>query len=442
MNDAAADALLSVLVFDGHVPLGLHTSPLLANAVCLDLDDALAGLVPGGVYTRYADDLSFSGPQVPFETEVRDVLAGFGFQLADEKWAMAYRGRGLYVTGLSLEDQVQPRVPRKLKRRIRQELHYAKKYGLTAHIGWRGYGSIQQGVNKMHGTIQFIRGIEGRCGGRFQDQWQEIAGGPHALVSYLSTRERSPRQVLFLVDESQLKDAGCLVLCLVVVEDAPLVGSALSQLLDDILASPDSTTPKDVLRAEGLHWNTLVPDDRSLAVRTLRSIPFRAFVAFATLPDENPVTYTNTYQRLLETLVEKRLLKYDGASVEVLAEENTKVASGIVEAVVAGTYSRLEAADSRRPNVTPGVRVVAKQTDPCLPLPDLILGVFGDYARVEIVAARAAKRQASQGALERQLPGAQAKARFEQLQDKVRLIRDVDADLSYSRRRSFQPWTP
>ncbi len=111
MSIHAATALARVVVREDHLPLGLPTSPILANAICHGLDARLAALVPGGHYTRYADDLSFSGPSMPEKVAVKAELKLDGFELAENKWRLARAGRGLFVTGLSLEDQHQPRVP-------------------------------------------------------------------------------------------------------------------------------------------------------------------------------------------------------------------------------------------------------------------------------------------------------------------------------------------
>jgi hypothetical protein len=65
VSEAAAEALAAILVRSDRLPLGLHTSPAIANAVCHELDSRLAALVPAGRYTRYADDLTFSGAALP-----------------------------------------------------------------------------------------------------------------------------------------------------------------------------------------------------------------------------------------------------------------------------------------------------------------------------------------------------------------------------------------
>ena len=83
-------------IFDS-LPLGLHTSPVLANAVCLEMDRDLRGLSAPGRYTRYADDLTFSGAVTPTRIEVQSVLERHGFQLSREKFREPIRGQGLYA---------------------------------------------------------------------------------------------------------------------------------------------------------------------------------------------------------------------------------------------------------------------------------------------------------------------------------------------------------
>ena len=149
LSPGAATALATVVARENHLPLGLHTSPLLANAVCHDLDHRLTGLAPGGRYTRYADDMAFSGPALPTRAAVEAELKMDGFELAADKWRLARAGRGLYVTGLSIEDRCRPRVPKETKRRLRQDLHHAEQRGLEPHLGRRGYGTVQSGINKI-----------------------------------------------------------------------------------------------------------------------------------------------------------------------------------------------------------------------------------------------------------------------------------------------------
>ncbi|MBS1830034.1 MAG: RNA-directed DNA polymerase [Acidobacteria bacterium] len=75
-----------------HLPQGAPTSPALANAMAYRLDCRLTGLArtAGAVYTRYADDLAFSGGE-----EFRRVVDRFGIHVAavalEEGFAVNHR---------------------------------------------------------------------------------------------------------------------------------------------------------------------------------------------------------------------------------------------------------------------------------------------------------------------------------------------------------------
>ena len=61
-NTKVSTILTSLCTFDGELPQGAVTSPYLANLILYHLDIRLNGLCSRKdiVYTRYADDLSFS----------------------------------------------------------------------------------------------------------------------------------------------------------------------------------------------------------------------------------------------------------------------------------------------------------------------------------------------------------------------------------------------
>jgi len=436
LKEEAARTLARVVVRAGHLPLGLHTSPLLANAVCTNLDGRLALLVPGGRYTRYADDISFSGPALPRRSIVEEELAKDGFELAPDKWRLVRAGRGLYVTGLSLEDRKRPRVPKDMKRRLRQDLYFCQERGLVEHIGRRGYGNLQSGINKIDGLIRYVRGIERDVGLAFEKTWREVLKKEGVGVSYASQGTALGRKILFLMDESVVEGrvGPVMLLALVVVEDVDVVRGSLDGLLKTLGNDPYGATDKTILSRKGLHWNELAPDDRSKLTERVRALPFRSFVAFASLANETKSTYQATYQRLLFKLVQGRLVRYDRCAIDVLVEENSKIDLATVSGTVAGAYGQLANANSRRPEETPSVRQASKGEDPALPLPDVILGILGEYARTRIKASQEA------GEKKKRAPGAQAEARFEQVRDKVRAIFDLDSGNVFSRKRPFEPW--
>ena len=89
----------------------------------------------GVAYTRYADDLTFSGGDeaiglLPF---AREVVGGLGYRLDDAKTNLYRRGRRQLVTGLVVNEK--PNLPRRARRRLRAAVH-ARLKGLTPH--WHG----------------------------------------------------------------------------------------------------------------------------------------------------------------------------------------------------------------------------------------------------------------------------------------------------------------
>lgn len=381
LRDEAADAVARLVTVEGRLALGLHTSPLIANAVCHGLDGRLSQLVEpeGGRYSRYADDLTFSGARLPKRVDLVGELARDGFTIAEEKWRVVRRGRGLFVTGLSLEAGDCPRVPKEFKRRLRQELYYARRYGLVEHVGRRGYSSIESGVNKIHGRIQYLRGIERQLGDKLHEKWTVLLRECGQEVSYPGYRANPVRTVLFCIDESEIDAAEGRVLAvgLVAIEDREVVSAKLREFREQVHAEPFVTTAANVLDAEGLHYNRLSEDVRTRIVDLVAGLPARVFVAYERLATAE---YSATYLRLFESVLERRLLLYTGCDVEVAIEQNSKITREQLQSVVTRIYRRLVELGSRRPTAEPKAKVVSKQDEESIALPDVLLGVLGAFA--------------------------------------------------------------
>src|SRR5690606_38002070 len=132
----AASILSRLTSCRGRLPLGARTSPRVSNMVLIDIDDQLELLAEsnGLVYTRYADDLTFSGPELfDVSAEVEQTIVASGFQLNRSKSKQFKHGQPMFVTGLSVEDAASPRVRKRLKSRLRQEFYYIERYGLEEH---------------------------------------------------------------------------------------------------------------------------------------------------------------------------------------------------------------------------------------------------------------------------------------------------------------------
>ena len=91
-----------------HLPQGAPTSPALANLCAYRVDCRLSGLAQsaGAVYTRYADDLAFSGDEdfercvERFSIHVAAILLEDGFSVHHRKTRIMRRGVRQYLAGL------------------------------------------------------------------------------------------------------------------------------------------------------------------------------------------------------------------------------------------------------------------------------------------------------------------------------------------------------
>lgn len=151
----------------GHLPQGAPTSPMLANLVCSGLDLELQKLADSInlVYSRYADDMTFSGSfaikaQInQFIRQVAAVIGKFGFSINQQKTSLSRTGGRKIVTGLSVDGEVL-RLPRVYKDAIRQELHYIERYGLSGHLERVGYTNHLTYLMRLKGRIQYWFSIE------------------------------------------------------------------------------------------------------------------------------------------------------------------------------------------------------------------------------------------------------------------------------------------
>ena len=118
-----------------HLPQGAPTSPALANLAAVGLDRRLAGLASasGLRYSRYADDLTFSGParlhrrRAGFVSVVTAIIAAEGFTLNEAKSTLQSAAGRQTVCGVVVN--AHPNVRRTEYDRLKAILHNAAVHG-------------------------------------------------------------------------------------------------------------------------------------------------------------------------------------------------------------------------------------------------------------------------------------------------------------------------
>ena len=118
-----------------HLPQGASTSPALANLVAYRLDVRLTGVAKsfGATYTRYADDISFSGDET-FAAKANSLLEAIATIADDEGYALNPRKTRIMrnsarqkVTGIVVNEHLN--VPRDAYDSLKATLHNCLKNG-------------------------------------------------------------------------------------------------------------------------------------------------------------------------------------------------------------------------------------------------------------------------------------------------------------------------
>ncbi len=153
------------------LPQGAPTSPAITNIICLRLDRRLTGLAKalGWRYTRYADDLTFSLPEGHKDkprighllSTVRAVIEDEGFEVHPDKTRVARSGARQKVTGLVVNGDDDPRVPRHRRRMVRAAIHNLKA-GKELHDG--------ESVHTIAGWAAFIFMTDPELGAKYLEE--------------------------------------------------------------------------------------------------------------------------------------------------------------------------------------------------------------------------------------------------------------------------------
>jgi len=162
------------------LPQGAPTSPGLTNTLCLRLDRRLTGLAAklGWRYTRYADDLTFSLPPRKDRKKqppkvgaliggIAKIAADEGFVVHPNKTRIARSGGRQQITGLVVNGDAPPRVPRALRRQVRAALHNLRN-GKPLREG--------ETLSRLAGFIAYIQMTDPKLGKKLRTELAAVAG--------------------------------------------------------------------------------------------------------------------------------------------------------------------------------------------------------------------------------------------------------------------------
>jgi RNA-directed DNA polymerase len=373
-----AELLASFVTKDDSLPLGFPTSPLVSNLVLLDVDLVLErlGARYGATYSRYADDIAFSSDAtVPSLAEVGDALARVGLALHPTKSVQRTRGQSLYVTGYSVSTN-EPRAPRALKRRLRQELHYVGRFGLAAHVQKLKRTSLAGELDRIQGQIAHVLHVEPVAGAKLGSVWKErplhLDG---EITRPLPKTDAGPVTLVFDDSGFEFCKRKYRALGAVVLREQEVVAERIRALIDDLrLSALLGDRARKSLEKRGLHFVDLPEDFRRDAIDLMARIPARAHIVF----DQETGSKKDQLGAFIARALKWRLADCRGKRLSVVFEAGEYINKDTAEALVEEAFNALPV--SGRPLRIEAVLVQGKLEEPCVAVPDIFLGTWLQFA--------------------------------------------------------------
>jgi RNA-directed DNA polymerase len=159
-----------------HLPQGAPTSPALANLAAFRLDRRLAGLArsSGLSYSRYADDLTFSGTarltrrRLEFEAVTRTIVRAEGFLLNEDKAVTQAAGGRQTVCGVVVNAHTN------VRRTDYDQLRALLRNAATGDPASQNRDQVEDFRAHLLGRISWVEALNPARGGRLRELFAAI----------------------------------------------------------------------------------------------------------------------------------------------------------------------------------------------------------------------------------------------------------------------------
>jgi RNA-directed DNA polymerase len=170
--EQVATALALLVSYEGKLPTGAPTSPVISNFICLQLDEMLLSYCNDKdiQYSRYADDLTFSSDREITKShleELSTIIISNHFTINPKKTRLNLNHRKQTVTGITVNKKVN--VDRKTLKMVRAMLYDALQNGVSKaakkHFRLKNEMSKMSEtyfLNRLDGYINFIGQVRGK----------------------------------------------------------------------------------------------------------------------------------------------------------------------------------------------------------------------------------------------------------------------------------------
>jgi len=425
-SENGAKLFSNLCTFEDILYEGFNTSPILANLYCLDLDLELKSLADEynvGI-SRYSDDITFSSNTNNFPPldAIKDIFEKYSFIINEEKTVNLKYGQPQYVTGLSISNNKYPRVPKRMKRKIRQELYYLNKYP-------ENYFHVEDGYPRLraiYGKIVYILGIEKILGKKYQSDFISILESNNIYLEniYMDTPQKKNGICTYhYIDESETPDKKTLILSLVSIN-----GNFLKNTISDKLTLLQSDLVSDLRNGltdnqknKLFHYceDNIMVKERYIPILRELTIEVQLMFKFEqeSMDKLGKEVYQNNYYALFNSLMKNVLRRYRNNTNIITVEENSKI-----------SLKKLERIVLIRGNYFPNT-VIEKsgKDDILLSIPDYILGIVRDCMKSDF-SERLSKLKKEQTLKE--------DTKFCEISDKIRLIADLTNNQFFTRQNN------
>jgi hypothetical protein len=176
VNDERIAPALARLLDTRHLPQGAPTSPALANLCAYRLDCRLAALAQaaGANYTRYADDLLFSGgadfarSARRLTTAVAAIALDEGFRVEHRKTRLMRRSVRQHSLGLVINDK--PNLDRREFDRLKATLTNCVRHGPDS----QNRAGVANFRDHLRAKIAYVQAVNPPRGARLLQIWERI----------------------------------------------------------------------------------------------------------------------------------------------------------------------------------------------------------------------------------------------------------------------------
>jgi RNA-directed DNA polymerase len=179
-DNKISSLLTGILTYNNHLPQGAPSSPILSNMISLKLDKQLTELAYKNkcIYTRYADDITFSTHLSEFDKsilyrksefifigeELERIVQDNCFKINNKKTRVYPKNTSQWVTGIKVNKKAN--VSRKYIRRIRAMLHSweIEGYGIAEnrYNNKNNSNKKKKFLEVVRGKIDFLGQVKGR----------------------------------------------------------------------------------------------------------------------------------------------------------------------------------------------------------------------------------------------------------------------------------------